>query len=423
MNLARMLLVLGLFAPTPFAQTTVWVVDEAGGAGSDFTDLQPGVDAAADGDVLLVRAGNYDGFTITAKSLTVQADVGGIVYVNEGLPGSVDSVEVHSLTADQVVTIRGLRLKTVDHRGFALFDSHGTIWVEDCMVTRLAETADGSDSEGMYVQGCDSVVLVKTILRGGSGLPFDSTGPPGRALDSVNSEIHLFGCNMYGGDGGANYQTAYEYSFSGADGVRTSGGFYFFSNCYASGGRGEAAWDNDTGVCMYGGDGGHGVALADGSEARAIDCTAVGGHGARWVNCGQGDDGSPVHTTGGSNLDTLVGEAVNCTSSAAKREGDTVVFVAQGPALAPVWLAIGDAPFTQYQPLMNGSFLVALPYVHLDSGILDGTGFAQWSFPIPSDFVLGTDALLFYSQAAVLDPARGLYLGEGTATVLLDSSF
>ncbi|MCP3860484.1 MAG: hypothetical protein GY704_12605, partial [Phycisphaeraceae bacterium] len=51
-----------LFAATPVvAQYRVWVVDDDP-AGGDFTNLQSAVDAAADGDVLLVRQGDYGGF-------------------------------------------------------------------------------------------------------------------------------------------------------------------------------------------------------------------------------------------------------------------------------------------------------------------------------------------------------------------------
>src|SRR5262245_36482105 len=64
------------------AQGHVLVVDAAHGPGSDYADLSDAVNAAADGDVLLVRSGNYqDPILLNAKGLTVVADVGATVQV------------------------------------------------------------------------------------------------------------------------------------------------------------------------------------------------------------------------------------------------------------------------------------------------------------------------------------------------------
>ena len=50
----------------------VLVVDAAGGGA--FTQIQPAVDAALPGDLVLVRAGDYEGFTIAGKSVNVVGD-------------------------------------------------------------------------------------------------------------------------------------------------------------------------------------------------------------------------------------------------------------------------------------------------------------------------------------------------------------
>ena len=56
---------------------SVLVVDESNGPGAEFTQLQAAIDAAAEGDLLLVRPGNYTG-TVDGKSLVMQAESSGV---------------------------------------------------------------------------------------------------------------------------------------------------------------------------------------------------------------------------------------------------------------------------------------------------------------------------------------------------------
>ncbi len=60
-----------LLLTAPLASQTTWIVDASGGPGAQFTDIQAAVDAAADGDRILVRAGSYAPFQIDGKGLAV----------------------------------------------------------------------------------------------------------------------------------------------------------------------------------------------------------------------------------------------------------------------------------------------------------------------------------------------------------------
>lgn len=68
-----------LFSVLP-AQS-VHVVDAAAGP---IMQIQAAVDAAVDGDLILVRSGLYGQVTINAKSLTIMADVGAQVRTTSG---------------------------------------------------------------------------------------------------------------------------------------------------------------------------------------------------------------------------------------------------------------------------------------------------------------------------------------------------
>src|SRR5262245_3438747 len=61
------ILIITLLASSAIAKT--WYV---GGSGADFTEIQPAIDAAQDGDVILVRPGTYQPFTIE-KGVIVRA--------------------------------------------------------------------------------------------------------------------------------------------------------------------------------------------------------------------------------------------------------------------------------------------------------------------------------------------------------------
>lgn len=46
------------------AAVSTWIVEDNGGPGVDFTQIQTAIDAAAPGDTLLVMPGNYTGFSL-----------------------------------------------------------------------------------------------------------------------------------------------------------------------------------------------------------------------------------------------------------------------------------------------------------------------------------------------------------------------
>ena len=94
-----------LLLAAPAAAQQVLVVDSTG-AGGAFLEVQDAIDAALDGDLVLVKDGNYATFTINAKTLRVLADSGeqpviqGPIFVEDLAPNQ--SVELHGLTVDSL---------------------------------------------------------------------------------------------------------------------------------------------------------------------------------------------------------------------------------------------------------------------------------------------------------------------------------
>ena len=81
MNLRLTFTPLVLALAAPLGAQDVHVVDGTGAG--DFLTIQEAVDVAARGDTLLVKSGNYPGFTIEGKALQVVAESGQQVRVTE----------------------------------------------------------------------------------------------------------------------------------------------------------------------------------------------------------------------------------------------------------------------------------------------------------------------------------------------------
>ncbi|MCB9914338.1 MAG: hypothetical protein H6828_04190 [Planctomycetes bacterium] len=233
MCLARRLVLvpaLALGAHTTSAGT--FVIDDQGGAGVDFQDIQPAIDAASHGDLLLVHPGSYAGFTL-AKGLTVlgtdpgdRPRVTGPVVVTGLGPNrratlsslrtgdlsilqalghvSLDLLEIAPSAADQealavldCVDVRAYQCTVqcpTDSGQTAAWIEHSRVEFVECALL----AADGADAQsgepgghGLRLDDESFAVVVSTDCRGGDG---------GQAAFGGNCPG--FG-SFYGGDGGA----------------------------------------------------------------------------------------------------------------------------------------------------------------------------------------------------------------------------
>src|SRR6185436_17455407 len=86
-------------ASSAFASASVLTV---GGASPAYADIQAAVTAAVDGDVVLVRGGGYNAFTIDGKGISILADTGATVTI-------FGPALVRNIPAGKTVVIAGLR--------------------------------------------------------------------------------------------------------------------------------------------------------------------------------------------------------------------------------------------------------------------------------------------------------------------------
>lgn len=191
--------VLAVFlTPEVLGQGKIWSVDDGHTHGTpDFTAIQPAVNASSDGDLILVGSGNYDGFSVDNKALTI------VVRQNEfaNFNGTNKNIEVKNVAAEKSVTLRGFRNPFTNLRpALRLLTSAGTLLGEE------------SDFSGILITNSSSVSLARITNRNGMSASgsevyaYESEFVPplsssGAGIYATNSFIYLSGCWAIGTNG------------------------------------------------------------------------------------------------------------------------------------------------------------------------------------------------------------------------------
>jgi hypothetical protein len=372
----------------------VIVVDASGGG--QYTEIQPAVDAAADGDLILVHAGHYGSVVIQGKSIHVSAAPGAEVLT--------DFVKVKDLALGNVF-LDGLWIVASTPENVLLVTNCGaSVRVRDCRLQGNASVT------GVRLSNATDVALSGTDVRGG----YDRAG-----LFASNSRIALYRCEVLGGRGSDEC-----YAPDGQPGCElVNSSTIFFSDSTVVGGNGGSSG------CCYPGDGGPGLHLTGSSIAYVLETSFAGGTGGEGdlFNCGlvYGEDGPDVDVESGSSLENIPPPARTFLASGIVREGcDQEVWIEGAPGdevflprsargtfvVMPSAFGIrhlADPPFLNLPPLVvlpaSGHVKLRLPA--LDVGI---------SAPFSSETT--------HDQLIARDAANAIAFGECAYTAVFDSS-
>ncbi len=347
---------------------------------TSYSTIQAAIDAAHDGDVLLVGAGTYPAFTIAAHALSIFAAPNSLAQVN-------GNVQITNLAASQTVVLSGLHITSTGATGtqapspaLYLLNDHGNVRVDHCAIRGLDladEEWDGATA--VRVVACTKVAISSSSVQGGSGgygtHMTDPAGNGGMGLSVESfSSIALYDCSLIGGYGG----NAPLECGDGGDGARASESALFASNTSFHGGVG--------GACV-GGDGGHGLTSLNGSSAQLLDCSLVGGGSA------SSSFGNVVILPGSSrslSAPSIGIEQANLTVHAIGESGDRLWLTeafhagfAPSLALSGVWLAprpplMTFAPQTTLPSSGSADFTIHLPLLGSQPArIIFAQGFAR----------------------------------------------
>ncbi len=385
----------------------VWIVDPSSGSG--FTDVQPAIDAARDGDLILIRSGHYAPFTVRAKSLRVLADAGASVEI-------YGTVTVRDLAPSGVVLLGGIEMdgsyaQPVSDPGLDLVDNLGFVRVEDCAAHGGIGYGDvscydiGDGGPGVHAQGNARVVLERCTASGGSGgSDYFGTcdgGAGGNGVTSSDSTIALFDCSIYGG-GGGYVEDAYAPGTGGrgGQGCLHLGGRLFGSRTLFEGGNGGVHWN--------GGDGGDGLEV-DAAEADLRSCVFHAGRGAPGSSGSSGQDG--LARTGNGDFEFPIGPARIVSAPLLVADNGILPITVVGLAGDRVWIVRSARPAHQYVPSVAGLRLAQAPVARsLDpQGVVPASGTLEIDLPVPR-LSAGTTFDAYFYQAIVQDVAGRFFL-------------
>jgi hypothetical protein len=292
-----------LAAPTAL-RASVLVVD--GDGSGDFLDVQSAVNAAADGDIILVRDPQVAAFTVGARSLT-------IVGIPSGSddPTVLGELIIAGLASGQQVVLSHLQLQGTEGPpgytgGVALttVDNEGLVSLWHCSVTGGPGGLAGGQF-GLPAQGGAAIVAYNTAglalsscaVRGGPGSSTGTLATDGGAgMFASSTNVCLVQSSIEGGPGGgvsappatggaggSGLDIELGTAFVGAQNVVLRGG---------DGGAGTVQW----------GDGGHGLVLDPFSLVRVRGGAPQGGSGSAAPGslAADGVDGQAVLSAGGT---------------------------------------------------------------------------------------------------------------------------
>lgn len=398
----------------------VIVVDGAGGG--TFLQIQPAVDAAQDGDTILVRNGSYAAFTVTNKALVVVGDGSGVAVTGE--------VHAEGLASGKSLALVGLHVTGAPASGaLVLASDAGKIRAVHCTFAG-GTLRDGGD--GVSIQSCPDVAFMHCSISGGEGVngmvddPAMLPGHAGRGISASSATLTIHESGVLGGIGQPGDYGLHWDGGSGGDACRMDQSTLYAALSQFTGGNGG---DGNPSSCLgaYGGSAGYGLSLfGSGTLGRMLNDMQVGGT--------PGCDSGPLCTpdcepqyparVGGPYVD-LSASAAYFDVPSPVRESTTLPITVRGRQGDAVFLMRSDRSRNLYMPAWGSMMLVRLQspddVVYLGT-LPAGGGPVVYHLQLP-DLGPGVESTTTYLQVMFQNPTAPRRLSGVCALVVLDSAF
>lgn len=149
---------LGLCALAPLAAQRTWIVDAAGGPGSDFTTIEAAVSAAAAGDRVRVLAGSYRGASID-KPIAVVGDTGAEIAVDLSHPGFT----LTGIAPGDVATLHGFVFPSPMGTALTVTNCPGRVVLSELQIDTGPSiyAASITDAAALTMDNCEYTMLTQ----------------------------------------------------------------------------------------------------------------------------------------------------------------------------------------------------------------------------------------------------------------------
>jgi len=400
----------------------VHVVD--GTAGPYFT-IQDAVDAAADGETILVRAGSYESFVVNDEDLAIVGDSGANVEVR-------GAIRVSDLAAPKQVVLQNFVARgrnsaiPLEAHGLHLQNCTGSVRAQDCIFEGWSPAPCGTQlwdgGHGAWTQNCGDVAFTTCTLRGGGTTQntIEQHGNVGHGLRSENSALALHSSESIGGP-----STACCNALMGGHGIFVTDSFLQVENSIV---RGRDGSNSGLCACSYGGSGGSGLVLWGESQAwlgsnQVIAGSSGGGLGG--LGCASrdmgGNPGAPILQIGAAWYTYMFNAPLRTLEIPSPvRAGSTMAVRIQGGLGNRIRLFMSESTVFESHPAWNGMLLTELrPNSRwFDVGVLT-TQTMTFTLPVPP-IPAGRQSVVLHMQALQKTPPGNWVLGNAATVVVLD---
>jgi hypothetical protein len=415
---------LALFATLPFvhAQTGNVLVVSSPGSGAPFTSVQSAVDAALNGDLVLVQQMLVPQTAVVdGKSVALVADDTAPSWVVPA--GASTALSIRNIPAAKSFVARGFIFGAPgdDYAGqfVDVRDCAGLVWLDTLRC--------GAGRPSLVLNNAAAVVITDLIVDTPQKSPSGSVG--GDALELTASAVHIHSSTVFGeaGHDAAVGQTSNDPATPGGVAIRMQASQLLLANTFVYGGRGGAsAYGPDvfgTPQCVPGADGGDGIVVQNAaSSGYAIGGVIVGGYAPGSAQCPGGVNGEAlVNPAGAAIAGVLTAQRGIENFTLAAREGESFSIKLFGPKNELVVLGASVQPQSLLLwPL--GGLEIGIPQLTQPLGVMPTLGTMNQFFTI-SELGAGVSWVPLFLQAAHVAPTGSVLLGEPTMIALLDAAY